>query len=68
MDVGCGDGKITAQIGEKVPNGQVLGIDKSSSMIELAKLSFSQVIQQNLNFEIEDIQRFTTHDMALLTN
>lgn len=63
LDVGCGDGKITAQIAEKVPNGQVLGIDKSSSMIELAKLSFSQDIQQNLKFEMEDIQQLTTHDM-----
>lgn len=31
-------------------------------MIELAKFSFSQDTYQNLNFEIEDIQRFTTYD------
>ena len=29
LDVGCGDGKITAEIANRVPEGRVLGIDKS---------------------------------------
>lgn len=62
LDVGCGDGKITAQIAEKVPNGLVLGIDKSPSMIELATLSFSQNIYPNLKFDIKDIQNITSCD------
>jgi trans-aconitate 2-methyltransferase len=37
LDIGCGDGRITALIAkEKVPRGTVLGIDMSSSMIQTA--------------------------------
>src|SRR5436190_17655646 len=33
LDVGCGDGKITAEIAEKTPNGTVMGVDISPAMI-----------------------------------
>jgi trans-aconitate 2-methyltransferase len=33
LDVGCGDGKITAKIAERVPRGSVLGVDPSQAMI-----------------------------------
>lgn len=62
LDIGSGDGKITAQIAEKVPAGRVLGIDKSSAMIELAKSSFPAKKYQNLKFEIQDIRYFTYPD------
>ena len=29
LDVGCGDGKITAQIAARVPHGAVVGVDAS---------------------------------------
>ncbi len=60
LDVGCGDGKITAQIAEKVPNGLVIGIDKSISMIALAQQSFPEMIYQNLKFELQDIQHINS--------
>ena len=56
LDVGCGDGKVTAAITARVPEGSVLGIDKSAEMIALAvrnsadrsKLSFRAVDAQTL--------------------
>lgn len=48
LDVGCGDGKITALLAERVPQGQVIGIDPSESMLIQAEkiahphLSFQQ--------------------------
>lgn len=60
LDVGCGDGKITAQVAEKVPNGKVIGLDKSPSMIELAKTSFSEINHHNLKFENQDINYFNS--------
>ena len=32
FDIGCGDGKVTAEIAKQLPNGSVLGIDKSEEM------------------------------------
>lgn len=36
LDVGCGDGRITALIAERVPQGSVLGIDLSEDMVRHA--------------------------------
>jgi trans-aconitate 2-methyltransferase len=37
LDIGCGDGKITKHIAELAPEGKVVGLDGSSSMIETAQ-------------------------------
>lgn len=54
LDVGCGEGKITADLAAQIPNGSVLGIDVSPSMISFAKEKFGHVT--NLNFEIKDAE------------
>jgi trans-aconitate 2-methyltransferase len=59
LDVGCGDGKVTAEIAARVPEGSVLGIDKSAEMIALAirnspdrtNLSFRAVDAQTLDLD-----------------
>lgn len=60
LDIGCGDGKLTAMIAERVPRGNVIGIDSSESMIDHASekhangadnLSFQQVDARELSFE-----------------
>ncbi|MGK5594130.1 MAG: class I SAM-dependent methyltransferase [Parachlamydiaceae bacterium] len=69
LDLGCGDGKITAQMAEKVPRGQVLGTDKSSSMIELARQTFPCDLYPNLSFAIEDIKQINfSHSFNLVTS
>jgi trans-aconitate 2-methyltransferase len=57
LDVGCGDGKITAALARKVPQGKVVGVDISSSMIGFALKSFSE--QKNLSFEVKDAAEIT---------
>lgn len=52
LDVGCGNGKTTAEIAKKIPNGSVVGIDNSLSMIEQAKKDFGGTL--NLTFECID--------------
>lgn len=56
LDIGCGNGKITHKLAEKVPNGSVLGIDADQSMIALAtktwhasNLHFSQMPAENVS-------------------
>lgn len=50
LDVGCGDGKITALIAKQIQNGFVVGIDISEKMVMKASSLFSQ--QKNLSFII----------------
>lgn len=52
LDIGCGDGRITASIAARVAPGQVLGIDNSAAMIGFANEAFSHV--PNLRFEQVD--------------
>ena len=41
LDVGCGDGKVTAEIARAVPRGRVLGVDASLEMIAFAQQDLS---------------------------
>jgi trans-aconitate methyltransferase len=58
LDVGCGDGRITAQIAQSVSNGYVLGIDISQNMITEAINNFSNI--KNLEFKCADITKFSS--------
>jgi trans-aconitate methyltransferase len=62
LDIGCGDGKVTALISENVPQGKVLGIDKSSAMINLAIESFPPHEIPHLSFEQHDACTFSTDE------
>ncbi|OGN61574.1 MAG: hypothetical protein A3F09_05900 [Chlamydiae bacterium RIFCSPHIGHO2_12_FULL_49_11] len=48
LDVGCGNGKLTARLAQKVPDGIVIGIDPSDSM--LAGVLQMQASTRNLTF------------------
>ena len=54
LDVGCGNGKITAKIAARVPDGSVLGVDPSHAMIEFASSHYDAARYPNLRFEIAD--------------
>lgn len=55
LDIGCGDGKVTAEIARFLANGTVLGIDSSPEMIEFAKNGFMDRFQ-NLAFHCVDVR------------
>lgn len=54
LDIGCGDGKVTAEIAARLPLGSVLGIDNSPDMIALAQQTFPGEKHPNLAFRRED--------------
>ncbi len=51
LDLGCGDGTLTIQIAELVPEGNVVGVDASKGMIDAA----SPKEQKNMSFLRMDI-------------
>ena len=51
LDLGCGDGRLTAELARLAAQGSVLGIDASETMIEAARRRAAE----NLRFEVTDI-------------
>lgn len=50
LDIGCGDGKVSTEIARIVTRGEVVGIDLSEDMVNLASACFPQTEWQNLTF------------------
>jgi len=57
LDVGCGDGKVTAEIARALPRGSVTGADASPQMIEFAKKTFPAGTFPNLRFRVIDARK-----------
>ncbi len=56
LDVGCGNGRITAEIAKRVPRGSVLGVDPSREMIEFATQNYASADRPNLRFSVGDVR------------
>lgn len=54
LDVGCGDGKITAEIAGAAPDGFVLGVDASAAFVAYARAHYPPAKYPNLQFEQMD--------------
>jgi trans-aconitate methyltransferase len=54
LDLGCGDGKVTAEIAQLVGDGSVVGVDNSRQMIDLAKGKYPRKKHPNLSLQIMD--------------
>jgi trans-aconitate 2-methyltransferase len=59
LDIGCGDGKVTAQIARAVPRGRVVGLDTSPDMIQFAQRNFPADRHPNLHFQKGDARALT---------
>jgi trans-aconitate 2-methyltransferase len=57
LDVGCGDGKLSARIAAQLPRGAVLGVDASADMVAFARREFEAAAWPNLHFEVVDARR-----------
>jgi trans-aconitate 2-methyltransferase len=58
LDIGCGDGRVTAEIARRVPHGSVLGVDSSHDMIQFA----SSHAETNLRFAVADAHALSFHN------
>lgn len=53
LDIGCGTGKVTANLAGRVPEGAVQGTDLSQGMIAFAQNAYTP-LYNNLTFAVED--------------
>jgi len=66
LDIGCGDGKLTALLAQRVPAGVVIGIDVSAEMVALAserwgegdRLMFRRMDAQDIRSAADLTERF----------
>lgn len=56
LDIGCGDGKVTKELAERLPRGSVIGIDRSEDMITFARKRCSNQALRNLIFRKMDVR------------
>ena len=57
LDVGSGDGKVTAEIAVALPRGRVVGLDGSPEMAEFARAHYDAGRFPNLEFVCMDARR-----------
>ncbi|WP_320673221.1 methyltransferase domain-containing protein [Patulibacter defluvii] len=51
LDAGCGSGKVTAQLVERLPRGRVIGVDGSPAMIEQAQ----KLLPPTVELHVQDL-------------
>jgi trans-aconitate 2-methyltransferase len=70
LDIGCGNGKITAGIAARLPYGSILGVDASPSMIALATESHAAAAPHtNFAFAVADARHLTfQHEFDLVVS
>jgi len=67
LDIGCGEGKITAMLAELVVEGSVTGIDRSAEMVALAQKRFPSNRHENLRFrrcDVRELGEEAAYDVA----
>jgi trans-aconitate 2-methyltransferase len=60
LDVGCGNGKTTAEIAARLPEGSVVGVDASADMIAFA--ANHEAVHSNLQFAVADARQLPYQD------
>jgi len=68
LDVGCGDGRVTAVVSDRVPDGSVVGIDISKAMIDSANTLFAKSNLAFLQASVVDIPFNDRFDKAISFN
>jgi len=56
IDLGCGDGRLTAELADRVPGGAVIGVDADPDMIAFARAHHTR---ENLAFAQGDARTFS---------
>ena len=68
LDVGSGDGRITALLAQKVKLGKVVGVDISSALVDVAKAKYKGA-SPNLEFRVNNAADLSyVHEFDLITS
>lgn len=62
LDIGCGNGKITAEIAAHLSRGSIVGVDPATAMIAFATQQFGPAGHPNLRFAVADVRNLPFRD------
>jgi trans-aconitate 2-methyltransferase len=69
LDIGCGNGKTTAEIAARVQGGTVVGVDASAAMIAFAEAHCDPSLHPNLQFAVADVRHLLyEHEFDLVVS
>lgn len=57
LDAGCGTGRVTAELAQRVPRGQVIALDLSANMIQQARANLQSRFGERVAFVNADLVR-----------
>jgi trans-aconitate methyltransferase len=64
LDCGCGTGRLTAELLERLPDGRVIAIDRSRNMLDAARDFLSPRFGDRVNFLEADLQTLTVEELG----
>jgi trans-aconitate 2-methyltransferase len=56
IDCGCGTGRLTAELLDRLPNGSVIAIDRSQNMLDIARDYLTSKFGDRVSFRQADLQ------------
>ena len=68
LDIGCGDGRLTAQMAEALPQWAITGLDPNNEMLDLADISFAQPNLRFVRGTLDHLPTDNTFDAITLFN
>ena len=58
LDLGCGPGTLTLDLAHSIPSGTVLGVDRESSQVKIARERANSAGVDNVTFEVRNAANF----------
>ncbi len=62
LDIGCGTGRLTAELLARLPRGRVVALDQSHNMIAEAAKNLSQSLGDRVSFRAGDVLSLDDHE------
>ena len=64
LDAGCGTGRLTGELLERLPRGRVLAVDLSANMLQTARHELEPGFSRHVWFTVADLQQLPFHEIV----
>lgn len=64
LDAGCGTGRLTAELLERLPDGHVIALDRSQNMLDAARENLTPRFGDRVTFVLADLQEVRPEEIG----